>query len=391
MPQGRPRPPDSVMAAHGPAGSWLPCGMPASGPACWRAGRTCSSRHTSVRSVTRCQCLPRPVGAIGLGLMAGPVNERPPGTLAGSAARRCWLASWMARTCGPPIPQCVSDMRVTARAGRRAGDEHVLLAAAPFPGRLGSVSADLLCVDVGHGGAGSVKSVVGNALAHVLVRPGGVVMRLVFGQDSAQMSLAEDQHAVEEFAAQDADEAFADRVHARRLDSGPQDPAASCLENGVEGGAAPDRRRRHAGSPTRWTALPARRAWSVRRGCGGIPTADSPSPGERQGGRCPGPSAGGRAGAACSCRTCPRPACGARPAASLASRGRSRSSACGICAVPARRTTPGRLAYTGPGRRAGVAPRSRAGAPAAQHPSRGPCGIPGQPGRVPGERAGRRS
>ena len=221
-------------------------------------------------------------------------------------------------------------------------------------------SADLLCVDVGHGGAGSVKSVVGNALAHVLVRPGGVVMRLVSGQDSAQMSLAEDQHAVEEFAAQDADEAFADRVHARRLDSGPQDPAASCLENGVEGGAAPDRRRRHAGSPTRWTALPARRAWSVRRGCGGIPTADSPSPGERQGGRCPGPSAGGRAGAACSCRTCPRPACGARPAASLASRGRSRSSARGICAVPARRTTPGRLAYTGPGRRAGVAPRSRA-------------------------------
>jgi hypothetical protein len=31
------------------------------------------------------------------------------------------------------------------------------------------------------------------------------------------MSLAEDQHAVEEFAAQGADEAFADRVHAGNL------------------------------------------------------------------------------------------------------------------------------------------------------------------------------
>ena len=45
-------------------------------------------------------------------------------------------------------------------------------------------------------------------------------------------------------------------------------------------------------------------------------------PGERQGGRCPGPSAGGRACAACSCRTCCRRVCGARPGASRASRGR---------------------------------------------------------------------
>ena len=39
---------------------------------------------------------------------------------------------------------------------------------------------------------------------------------------------------------------------------------------------------------------------------------DSPSPGERQGGRCSGLSAGGRACAACSCHTSSRPACGAR-------------------------------------------------------------------------------
>jgi hypothetical protein len=32
------------------------------------------------------------------------------------------------------------------------------------------------------------------------------------------MPLAEDQHPIEEFAAQSASEAFADRVHARRLD-----------------------------------------------------------------------------------------------------------------------------------------------------------------------------
>ena len=74
--------------------------------------------------------------------------------------------------------------------------------------------------------------------------------------------------------------------------------------------------------------------------------ADSPSPAERPGGRRPGPSAGSRACAACSCRTCGRPAYGARPGASRASRGRPRSSPCAAGAVPPRRTTPGRLART---------------------------------------------
>ena len=83
---------------------------------------------------------------------------------------------------------------------------------------------------------GSVVFAVGDALGDALVRPGRVVVRLVFGQDGAQMRLAEDQHAVQELAAQGADEALADRVHPRRLDGGAQDPGAGGLEDGVERG-----------------------------------------------------------------------------------------------------------------------------------------------------------
>src|SRR5271165_4075507 len=93
-----------------------------------------------------------------------------------------------------------------------------------------------MVVNVGYCGGGSVAFVVGDALRDALVRPGSVVVRLVFGQDRLQMSLAGDQHAVQELAAQRADQAFADRVHARRLDSSAQDPGAAGLEDGVEGG-----------------------------------------------------------------------------------------------------------------------------------------------------------
>jgi hypothetical protein len=41
--------------------------------------------------------------------------------------------------------------------------------------------ADLLCVDVRYGGAGTVAFVVGDVLREALVGPGGVVMRLIFG------------------------------------------------------------------------------------------------------------------------------------------------------------------------------------------------------------------
>jgi hypothetical protein len=68
------------------------------------------------------------------------------------------------------------------------------------------------------------------------MRPGGVVMRLVFGQDRVQMPSAEDQHPVQYLSAQGADETLAGRAHARRLDSGTQDPGTGGPEHGVERG-----------------------------------------------------------------------------------------------------------------------------------------------------------
>src|SRR6266704_4560470 len=49
------------------------------------------------------------------------------------------------------------------------------------------------------------------------------------------MSLAENQHTVQDLAAQGADKALADRLHARCLDGGAQDPGARSLEDGVKG------------------------------------------------------------------------------------------------------------------------------------------------------------
>ena len=56
-------------------------------------------------------------------------------------------------------------------------------------------------VEVGNSGVATVVFAVGDALGDALVRPGRVVMRLVFGQDGAQVALAEDQHAVEDLSA----------------------------------------------------------------------------------------------------------------------------------------------------------------------------------------------
>jgi hypothetical protein len=112
--------------------------------------------------------------------------------------------------------------------------------------------------------------------------------------------------------------------------------------------------------------------WSARRGSGDSPTAGSLWPGGWRGGRCCGLPAADRACGVCACRISSRPACGARLAVSLASRGRSRPSVRGVSAVPARRTTPGRLACTGSVRRAGAGRRSRAGALTVQRP----CQIP---------------
>jgi hypothetical protein len=53
----------------------------------------------------------------------------------------------------------------------------------PFPVKVGS----------------SEEAAVGDALGDALVRPGRVLVHLVLGQDGAQMRLAENQHAVEDF------------------------------------------------------------------------------------------------------------------------------------------------------------------------------------------------
>ena len=87
-----------------------------------------------------------------------------------------------------------------------------------------------ISVTVAWGVSGSSSDVLGDAL----VRPGRVAVRLVVGQDGAQMPFAEDRHSVEELSAQGADEPLAGRVHAQRLDGGAQDPGADGLEDGVE-------------------------------------------------------------------------------------------------------------------------------------------------------------
>jgi len=100
----------------------------------------------------------------------------------------------------------------------------------------GRSSADVLDVEIGPDEAGIVRFVVGDALGDALVRPGRIVVRLVFSEDGAQVLLADDQHAVQELATQGSDQAFTDRVHARSLDSSAQDPGAAGLEDRVERG-----------------------------------------------------------------------------------------------------------------------------------------------------------
>jgi hypothetical protein len=95
-------------------------------------------------------------------------------------------------------------------------------------------SADSLDIEVDCGDAGNIALPAGNPLGDALMRPARVVVDLVLDQDGAQVHLAEDQYAVEEFAAQGTEEAFAGRVHPGSLDSGLQDPGAVCLKDGVE-------------------------------------------------------------------------------------------------------------------------------------------------------------
>jgi len=95
---------------------------------------------------------------------------------------------------------------------------------------------DPCAVEVGNAEATDVVFTVGNALGDALVRPGYVVVRLVFSQDGAQMAFPQDQHAVKELTAQGANEALADRVHPRSLDGRAHDPGAGGPEDRVERG-----------------------------------------------------------------------------------------------------------------------------------------------------------
>ncbi len=67
-------------------------------------------------------------------------------------------------------------------------------------------------------------------LAEGAVRPGCVVVLLVFGQHSSQLLFIDDQQPVQEFTAQGTDNPLADRVRSGRLRRAGQDPDALCGE-----------------------------------------------------------------------------------------------------------------------------------------------------------------
>jgi hypothetical protein len=71
-------------------------------------------------------------------------------------------------------------------------------------------------------------------LAKGAVRPGGVVVQQVLSQHLAQVMLIDDEHLVEEFPAQGADDPLADCVRSGRLRRTGQDPDAPGGEHGVE-------------------------------------------------------------------------------------------------------------------------------------------------------------
>ena len=78
---------------------------------------------------------------------------------------------------------------------------------------------------------------VGSGLAERAVWPMVVVVVLVLGEHGGGVPLVDDQGAVEEFAADAADEAFGDRVGPRRPHRRLDDPDVDGGEDGVERGA----------------------------------------------------------------------------------------------------------------------------------------------------------
>ena len=95
---------------------------------------------------------------------------------------------------------------------------------------------DSSVAEIGNGDVATVMLAVGDALADALVRPGRVVVHLVFSQDGAQVRLAEDQHAVEEFSAQGGGARWTSAALALKP---PAHEVASVLESSHPAGASP--------------------------------------------------------------------------------------------------------------------------------------------------------
>jgi hypothetical protein len=72
-----------------------------------------------------------------------------------------------------------------------------------FPTTFGpaTLSCSTIGSEAGNGEVATVTFAVGDALGDALVRPGRVVVRLVFSQDGAEVVLAGDQDAVEDLSA----------------------------------------------------------------------------------------------------------------------------------------------------------------------------------------------
>jgi len=67
------------------------------------------------------------------------------------------------------------------------------------------------------------------------MRPGCLVVLLVFGQHLSQVLFIDDQQPVQELTAQGTDDSLADRVRFGRLRRAGQDPDSFRGEHGVEG------------------------------------------------------------------------------------------------------------------------------------------------------------
>jgi len=97
----------------------------------------------------------------------------------------------------------------------------------------------------------------GSGLTEGALRPVGVVVALVLAKHSCRVPLVDDQEAVEEFAADAADETFGDRVGPRGLHRRRDCADVDRGEDGVEGGGPSGAHPRRHRPPHRRLADPA--------------------------------------------------------------------------------------------------------------------------------------